>query len=286
MAPRVPSWLPISAVVLGALLWSFTSAGGSSEVLRLRAELAAVRHQLSIQEDLVEELQREDSAAAPACPPPSPLGAHAEAKSLEAAGGRWGGRRRRRGRKFLDADAEAEADIDADAVAAPLAPAPTAAPAVTSPVAISADHTRTRMHQDNDTLLLAHRLWDWKAIVTELLQLWPSIELSQLETGVDNCHNSAMYCQRFQIHKGSLYIVDYRAIFFDRHYVRACPDRRTTFAGPVAVALLTTAPIPSIPALPNGAPSAPVASACIGAGALPCDADPRDTSAPPRPPRH
>ena len=76
-------------------------------------------------------------------------------------------------------------------------------------------------HADNDTLLLAHRRWDWRAIVGDLLQPWPRIEESQVDGGVDSCHNSSMYCQRMQIYDGQLYITDYRAIFFDRHYAPA-----------------------------------------------------------------
>ena len=79
---------------------------------------------------------------------------------------------------------------------------------------------RTR-HDDNETLLLAHKHWDWKAIVSELLAPWPRIAESQVDSGVDSCHNSSMYCSRMQIYRGSLYITDYRAIFFDRHYAPA-----------------------------------------------------------------
>ena len=60
----------------------------------------------------------------------------------------------------------------------------------------------------------AHRVWDWKAIVLDLLQHWPTVAQSQLESGVEACHNSSMYCQRMQIHDGKLYLTDYRAIFF------------------------------------------------------------------------
>ena len=71
-------------------------------------------------------------------------------------------------------------------------------------------------------LLHAHSRWDWRAIVKELMQPWPRIEASQLETAVAACNdNGTMYCQRMQIIKGSLYINDYRAIFFDRHYAPA-----------------------------------------------------------------
>ena len=74
------------------------------------------------------------------------------------------------------------------------------------------------VHEQNDTLLLAHAYWDWRAIVKDLLQLWPRIEPAQLDAGVANCHNSSMYCARLQVYQGGLYLTDYRAIFFDRHY--------------------------------------------------------------------
>ena len=48
------------------------------------------------------------------------------------------------------------------------------------------------------------------------------IEREQLETAVGACYdNGTMYCQRMQIYEGSLYLTDYRAIFFDRHYAPA-----------------------------------------------------------------
>ena len=71
-------------------------------------------------------------------------------------------------------------------------------------------------------LLHAHSRWDWRAIVKEMMQPWPRIELAQLDTAIAACNdNGTMYCQRMQIIKGSLYINDYRAIFFDRHYAPA-----------------------------------------------------------------
>ena len=74
--------------------------------------------------------------------------------------------------------------------------------------------------EENETLR-AHSRWDWKAIVHELMQHWPRVELGQVESGVEACHNSSMYCQRMQVHEGKLYLIDYRAIFFDRHYAPA-----------------------------------------------------------------
>jgi protein glucosyltransferase len=75
---------------------------------------------------------------------------------------------------------------------------------------------------DNASLLLAAQgIWDWKTIVTDLLQPWPRISAAQVNTAVQACNQSAMYCQRYQIHKGRLYLTDYAAIFFDRHYAPA-----------------------------------------------------------------
>ena len=71
-------------------------------------------------------------------------------------------------------------------------------------------------------LLGLHRRWDWKSIVYDMLQPWDRIEKSQLDTAVAACNdNGTMYCQRMQIVDGSLYLTDYRAIFFDRHYAPA-----------------------------------------------------------------
>lgn len=50
-------------------------------------------------------------------------------------------------------------------------------------------------------LLEGHRRWDWRAIATDFLQRWPSIESQQLETAVETCaNNGTMYCQRLQVH--------------------------------------------------------------------------------------
>ena len=77
-------------------------------------------------------------------------------------------------------------------------------------------------HAENDTLLTLHRKWDWKTIVQDMFQMWPRIEPDNLETAVAACNdNGTMYCSRMQIIDGSLYLTDYRAIFFDRHYAPA-----------------------------------------------------------------
>jgi hypothetical protein len=109
------------------------------------------------------------------------------------------------------------------------------------------------MHAENDTLLAVHRKWDWKTIVQDMMIGWPRIEpdhletrtlalaltitlnadpnpnpnanpnpypnQDNLETAVAACNdNGTMYCSRMQVIDGSLYLTDYRAIFFDRHY--------------------------------------------------------------------
>ena len=55
-----------------------------------------------------------------------------------------------------------------------------------------------------------------------LLPFSAGIEEMQLETGVKRCNdNGTMYCTRIQVVANRLYITDYRAIFFDRHYAPA-----------------------------------------------------------------
>ncbi len=70
-------------------------------------------------------------------------------------------------------------------------------------------------------LLNVHTRWDWRSIVDEFLRPWPAISREQLDSAVAACNGSAMYCQRFQVHNGKLFITDYAAIFFDRHYAPA-----------------------------------------------------------------
>jgi len=58
--------------------------------------------------------------------------------------------------------------------------------------------------------------------VLDMMQPWMRVESSQLDTAVETCNdNGTMYCQRMQIIDGALYLTDYRAIFFDRHYAPA-----------------------------------------------------------------
>ena len=103
---------------------------------------------------------------------------------------------------------------------------PAAARACDGPAAVAAPRVpavpANTSQLDGQRLLRAHGHWDWRAIVKEVMQLWPSVEAAQLETAVAACHdNGTMYCQRMQVYKGSLYLTDYRAIFFDRHYAPA-----------------------------------------------------------------
>ena len=72
-------------------------------------------------------------------------------------------------------------------------------------------------------LLEAHAHWDWHQLVKEmLLPFSAGIEEMQLETGVKRCNdNGTMYCTRIQVVANRLYLTDYRAIFFDRHYAPA-----------------------------------------------------------------
>jgi len=89
---------------------------------------------------------------------------------------------------------------------------------------MSCSSNRSASHRGGSSaaqLLAASRVWDWRAIVTDFLRPWPNIAQQQLDTAVKACNGSSMYCQRFQIHNGRLYITDYAAIFFDRQYAPA-----------------------------------------------------------------
>ena len=50
-----------------------------------------------------------------------------------------------------------------------------------------------------DVLLYAHSRWDWRAIVTEMLQPWPRIEGSSRLTVAACSDNGTMYCQRLRL---------------------------------------------------------------------------------------
>ena len=74
----------------------------------------------------------------------------------------------------------------------------------------------------SNNALLVHTRWDWKSIVHDMFLLWPRVEEEQLTAAVASCNNNGtMYCQRMQVIRGTLYLTDYRAIFFDRHYAPA-----------------------------------------------------------------
>ena len=71
-------------------------------------------------------------------------------------------------------------------------------------------------------LLELHSHWDWKAIAKELLMPFSYVDEGMLENGVRTCYeNGTMYCMRAQIRNNELFITDYRAVFFDRHYAPA-----------------------------------------------------------------
>ena len=64
-----------------------------------------------------------------------------------------------------------------------------------------------------------HGHWEWSLLVHDLLQPFETITTHMLEAAVRTCHeNGTMYCMRAQVIKGNLFLTDYRAIFFDRHY--------------------------------------------------------------------
>ena len=71
-------------------------------------------------------------------------------------------------------------------------------------------------------LLALHSHWDWRSIAFEMLQPFAYVDGGMLENAVRACYeNGTMYCMRAQIRSGELYITDYRAVFFDRHYAPA-----------------------------------------------------------------
>jgi len=75
---------------------------------------------------------------------------------------------------------------------------------------------------DVAALLKLHARWDWDPIAREMLAPFSSITRTMLDSAVRTCFdNGTMYCMRAQVHQGNLYITDYRAVFFDRHYAPA-----------------------------------------------------------------
>ena len=93
-----------------------------------------------------------------------------------------------------------------------------AAPWVPANSSIEAAHAEIQANH----LLEVHRHWDWPALAKELLYPFEEINQRMLQQGVAECFdNGTMYCQRIQVVDGNLYVTDYRAIFFDRHYAPA-----------------------------------------------------------------
>jgi hypothetical protein len=71
-------------------------------------------------------------------------------------------------------------------------------------------------------LLELHSHWDWRAIAREMLQPFALIDEGMIQNGVRACNeNGTMYCLRAQVRNNELFITDYRAVFFDRHYAPA-----------------------------------------------------------------
>ena len=71
-------------------------------------------------------------------------------------------------------------------------------------------------------LLDLHSHWDWRSIAQEMLQPFGYVDEGMLQNGVRQCfENGTMYCMRAQIRNNELFITDYRAVFFDRHYAPA-----------------------------------------------------------------
>jgi hypothetical protein len=71
-------------------------------------------------------------------------------------------------------------------------------------------------------LLDLHSHWDWQSIASEMLQPFRYIDMEMLNSGVSECfQNGTMYCARLQVYRNELYLTDYRAVFFDRHYAPA-----------------------------------------------------------------
>jgi hypothetical protein len=71
-------------------------------------------------------------------------------------------------------------------------------------------------------LLDVHSHWEWEAIAREMLQPFARISRRMVDDAVDECYkNGTMYFMRAQVIHGELYITDYRAVFFDRHYAPA-----------------------------------------------------------------
>ena len=223
---RTLAVLVAASLLCGLLVWRFASPP-ALELARLRAENSRLERLLKVHEaPCPARPPSQSTVEAPPCRPVRRIeeeqadDEHAEAK--------------RRGKSASGHTLGAE---------------------VTDERTRAADATHQR-HLENDALLLAHRLWDWRSIVRDMLQPWPRIELSQLDAGVAACHNSSMYCSRLQVVDGRLYITDYRAIFFDRHYApsRIMPILETLRRNPKMANLdivVAANDEPRVPAIPG-----------------------------------
>ena len=229
MVSRALAVLVAVSLLCGLLVWRFASPP-ALELARLRAENSRLEQLLKAHEaPCPARLPSQSTVEAPPCRPVRRIEEEQDDERAEAKR-----RAKSAGGHALGA-AEEEADV-----------------AVATAVAPAGPHQR---HSENDTLLLAHRLWDWRSIVRDMLQPWPRIELSQLDAGVAACHNSSMYCSRLQVVDGRLYITDYRAIFFDRHYApsRIMPILETLRRNPrmanldIVVAANDEPRVPAIP---------------------------------------
>ena len=73
-----------------------------------------------------------------------------------------------------------------------------------------------------EELLSLHAHWDWQAIAHEMLQPFAYIDNTMVTNALKACNeNGTMYCSRVQVKNNELFITDYRAVFFDRHYAPA-----------------------------------------------------------------
>ena len=191
------SLLAFLALTLGRDADGSASNSEAAEVARLRYANTLLQTKVSAYEARIAELQDERFARA--------------REELRPSGGR------RRGRRGAPVEAPPVCPVcrtESELAAPPPSPA--------AHLVGSGSRDSTNSTDLAALLLRAHSSWDWQAIVRELLQPWPRIEQQQLETAVAACNdNGTMYCQRMQIIGGNLYLTDYRAIFFDRHYAPA-----------------------------------------------------------------
>ena len=207
----MPSPIASAGIVLAAFLTGLLGprllGGGVSHADRIRAsELqqanAMLQQKLRVASDTLQQLQKSHGATIEDLAQKMSAMEGSSSEDGGGAGGGGGGGMLRKCRKQLEACRQNE-------------PSPAAGdrPLLSTVVKPGA------MHAENDTLLAVHRKWDWKTIVNDMMSMWPRIEPDNLETAVAACNdNGTMYCSRMQIIDGSLYLTDYRAIFFDRHH--------------------------------------------------------------------